>query len=451
MLARFITRIQDPTPIIPLIVFRIMFGSLMFISTLRFILNGWVYEFYIAPDFHFKYLWFDWVKPLPDQWMYIPFILMLVASVSILVGFAYHFSIASFFLLFTYVELLDKTYYLNHYYFVSILSFLFIFLPLNRAFSVDARLNPSIRATHVPTWTVWSIRLLLGLVYCFAGLAKLYDDWLLRGVPLSIWLKTRTEFPIIGDLFLHPWFALVMSWAGAIYDLTIPFWLLWKRTRLLAYIAVILFHVMTAMLFPIGMFPWIMIGSTLIFFNECDYRRVYKILQKAIPLPEWEPSSIRYKPKWTIGQQLIFIILGLFFLFQLLMPLRFLLYPGYINWTEQGYRFSWRVMLVEKAGFATFTVVDTESDKRWNVYPSEYLTPYQEKQMSFQPDMILEFAHYVEDLARQQGYRDVAVYADVWVAFNGRVSQTYIDSTVDLTLHENELHNKDWILPLVLE
>ena len=32
---------------------------------------------------------------------------------------------------------------------------------------------------------------------------------------------------------------------------------------------------------------------------------------------------------------------------QLAFPFRYLLYPGNIFWTEEGYRFSWRVMLME--------------------------------------------------------------------------------------------------------
>jgi len=43
-----------------------------------------------------------------------------------------------------------------------------------------------------------------------------------------------------------------------------------------------------------------------------------------------------------------------FFVIQIFFPWRYLLYPGELFWTEQGYRFSWRVMLMEKAGNSNF-------------------------------------------------------------------------------------------------
>ncbi|NJL75836.1 MAG: HTTM domain-containing protein [Saprospiraceae bacterium] len=86
-------------------------------------------------------------------------------------------------------------------------------------------------------------------------------------MPLAIWLPTKADFPILGSLFAQPLTAHLFSWFGAIYDLTIPFFLLNTYTRPFAYIAVITFHVLTKMLFNIGLFPWIMIFSTLIFFS----------------------------------------------------------------------------------------------------------------------------------------------------------------------------------------
>ncbi len=68
---------------------------------------------------------------------------------------------------------------------------------------------------------------------------------------------------------------------------------------------------------------------------------------------------------------------------QLLFPWRYLLYPEELFWTEEGYRFSWRVMLMEKAGYAEFKVVDSKTGKRFYVDNSDFLSPFQEKQMAF--------------------------------------------------------------------
>ncbi len=224
--------LQQPTSIVPLVVFRVMFGVLMLVSTLRFILNGWVQTFYIDPVFHFTFYGFEWVKPLPEWGMATVFALLLLTSLMIAVGAYYRVAISAFFLLFSYVELIDKAYYLNHYYLLMCLSFLLILLPAHRACSVDVWRNPSLRTCSVPRWTIASIKFMLAIVYVYAGLAKLQSDWLLHAQPITIWLRPHAEFPILGDAFFSQrWFAFAISWFGAAYDLMIVFFLLWRRTR----------------------------------------------------------------------------------------------------------------------------------------------------------------------------------------------------------------------------
>ena len=125
------------TSIAPLVVFRILFGIMMFISTFRFINKGWVKDLYVLPKYHFTYYGFDWIKPFSENGMMCLFIILLVTSILITIGFLYRFSIITFFLTFTYIELIDKTNYLNHYYFISIIAFILIFLPANKYLSID--------------------------------------------------------------------------------------------------------------------------------------------------------------------------------------------------------------------------------------------------------------------------------------------------------------------------
>jgi hypothetical protein len=122
-------------------------------------------------------------------------------------------------------------------------------------------------------------------------------------------------------------------------------------------------------------------------------------------------------------------------------------YPGELFWTEEGYRFSWRVMLMEKSGYAQFKIQDGVTGKRFYVNNSDFLTPLQEKQMSFQPDFILEYAHYLRDHFEAQGHKEVAVFAEVRVALNGRLSQQYIDPTLDLARVQESFKHKTWINP----
>ena len=166
--------------------------------------------------------------------MHVHFALLGLASLGVALGYRYRLSITAFFLLFTYVELIDQTTYLNHYYLVSLISFTMIFLPLGRATSLDSSDTPVAgTCPTVPRAALWMLRAQIGLVYVFAGVAKLNPDWLFHAEPLRIWLYNSTDTPLMGPLLREAWVPYVMSWAGACFDLTIVGWLLWRRTRLL--------------------------------------------------------------------------------------------------------------------------------------------------------------------------------------------------------------------------
>ena len=430
----------------PLVVFRILFGLMMFASMIRFWANGWIDKLYIKPTFFFSYYGFEWVKPV-GNYTYLIFVICALASLFIAFGYKYRFAIILFFLSFTYIELMDKTNYLNHYYFVSVLSFLLIFLPANVQFSVDAFLRKK-EYNIIPRWTIDSVKLLLGIVYFYAGLTKLNSDWLFRAMPLKIWLPSKYDLPIIGNnLMQQDWFHYVMSWGGALYDLIIPFLLIYRKTRPFAFILVIFFHVFTRVLFPIGMFPYIMIVSSLIFFDANFHKKIMYWLGNMLRINHLRLLQIKeYNFSSYYGKIITGIIL-IFFSIQLALPWRYFLYPGELFWTEEGYRYSWRVMLMEKAGYANFKIVDEKTGNYFYVKNEDFLTPYQEKQMSFQPDFILEYAHYLGDHFSRQGHQNIQVFVESYVALNGRMSRPYINPKIDLYQEKESFYHKNWILP----
>ena len=359
-------------------------------------------------------------------------------------------SLRSFSLL-TYVELIDQTTYLNHYYFVSLVSFLMIFLPLNRTVSLDARWASGGRSEQTTLLAaVWIPRPQIGLVYLFAGIAKLNPDWLLNAEPLRIWLINNTDTPIFGPFLREAWAPNAMSWAGACFDLTIVGWLLWKRTRPYAYAVLLTSHVMTALFFPsIGMFPWIMIGATLIFFDPDWPQRLLrrlKSLSSSIPGPVAVPSlPAKGKARsWPVRAALI--LGAIFLVIQILVPLRHLGYPGNVRWAEEGYLFPWRVLVTEKAGLVKFRVSSTEFGTERLVYPEEYLTPLQGERMAYQPDMILATAHLIRDDFIARGYQEVEIRADAYVTYNGRPATRLIDPKMDLAAVSPGLGPTPWIL-----
>ncbi len=438
--------LKRDTEAAPLAVFRIFFGLMMFGSIARFWLNGWIEKLYILPEFSFSYYGFEWIKPL-GEFTYVIFAICALAALAVAVGWRYKLSMFTFFLSFTYIELMDKTTYLNHYYFISILSFLLIFLPAGRYFSLDAYRNPQKAFQRIPAWCIDSIKLLMGIVYFYAGLAKLNSDWLLKAMPLKIWLPSRYDLPLLGDLLQQEWLHYFFSWSGMIYDLAIPFLLLYRRTRSFAFFLVVVFHVLTRILFPIGMFPFIMIVSALIFFDPALHHKILKKISRLFKIDKARFDNA--KTLQLLPQKRNFVVgfLSIFFVVQLLFPWRYLLYPGELFWTEEGFRFSWRVMLMEKAGYAQFKVVDRKSGKSFYVNNGNFLTPFQEKQMAFQPDFILEYAHFLEEHFREQGHEQIEIYVDSHVALNGRRSAPFINPHVNLLDHKDSFEQKTFILP----
>jgi hypothetical protein len=439
--------IDSNTEAAPLAAFRIFFGVLMLLSLVRFWYHGWIEKLYIDPPFHFHYYGFEWIT-VPGQWTYLLFVICGIAALGIIVGYKYRWSMIIFFLSFTYIELMDKTTYLNHYYFISVLSFLLIFLPAGRYFSLDARLQKEKAIQYIPRWNIDAIKLLVAIVYIYAGLAKLNPDWMIEAMPLKIWLPSKYDIPLLGDLLQKEWVHYAFSWGGALYDLAIVFFLMYKPTRMWAFAAVVIFHVLTGVLFPIGMFPYIMIGATLIFFDAAFHHRCLSILSRGLNI---DKTYFDNKKSWSwksmLREQFVLSFMSMFFIVQLIFPLRFLAYPGNLFWTEQGYRFSWRVMLMEKAGYANFKIQDAISRKRFYVQNDDFLTSFQEKQMSTQPDMILEYAHYLGHHFRSQGHENVQVFVESYVALNGRKSSPYIDPSIDLLQLSPSLQHKKWILP----
>lgn len=423
--------------------FRLAFGLMMLFSVIRFACLGWIEKLYILPINRFTYFGFEWIPRL-GNFTYLLFIITGFSAFFVAIGYKYKWAIICFFLSFTYIELLDKTTYLNHYYFISVVCFLMIFLPANANYSIDVLKNDKLKAVYVPKWTVDCLKIMIVIVYFYAGLAKINSDWLLEAMPLKIWLNSQYDLPLIGSFLKQNWAHYAFSWTGMLYDLAIPFLLLYKPTRTFAFILVVIFHLLTRYLFPIGVFPYVMIISTLLFFDSSFHEKFLNKISRFFKLN----FQIHYADFKTYSSVLNFKrnLVFCFLLIQLLFPFRYLLYPNELFWTEEGFRFSWRVMLMEKAGYTQFTVVNPETKEQIRVNNANFLTPFQEKQMSFQPDFILEYAHILKNYYSNNGIKNPEVYVESYVALNGRLSQKFIDPTVNLAQEKESFQSKNWIL-----
>ena len=435
-------RLQRPADVASLAAFRIGFGILLLVLSLRYFAHGWIAEYFLKPAHFFKYWGFGWVQAWPGLGMYVHFGLMALCALGVVLGYRYRASILGYGLLFAYAHLIDKTNYLNHYYLVVCVCGLMACLPLASAWSLDARRDERLRRAELPNWMLWALRAQFGLVYVFGGIAKLNADWLFRAEPLSSWLGRHSDWPVVGELLAARSTAFAMSWAGALFDLSIVPLLLWRKSRALAFGVLVMFHLLTASLFSIGMFPYLMIAGATLFFEPNWPREWAQLLPTT-------PTVAVTRPLMTA--RWLQPALAAYFVVQLLLPARHLLYPGQQCWSEQGFRFSWNVMLMEKNGAVDFRVVEPSTGRTFRVSPSDYFTPYQTAMMSTQPDMVLEAARTIAADYRARGLARPAVYADAFASLNGRAMQRLLDPAVDLAREVDGLSNKTWILPMTTE
>jgi vitamin K-dependent gamma-carboxylase len=450
-----------PVDIASLVFFRIIFGLLAFID----LLGNYVYYHltkgaYHPEAFRFHYYGFEWVEPLPEPFMSIALILFSLAALGMMAGKWYRLSAFLCFIGFNYTFLLEKAHYLNHGYLLCFMSFILIFLPAGRAFSLDVRKSPSIRMEKIPAWSVFILPFLMGLVYFYGGIAKLNSDWL-QGIPLIFWLKTKSDMPLLGPIWSSEITAYLMSYGGLVLDLLVPFFLLSRKTRVPAFLFALFFHLTNTLLFNIGIFPWMSLTLTALFFPPDFPRRMIQTIGNKLSFllrwrDRWNARVDSYPPvapqEAGIGHpknwRWISMILILGLAFHTTYPFRHHLLEGDVAWTEEGHRYSWRMMLRYKEGYGRFNVVLPETDEKININPRDSLTPRQNRKLLTHPDMVLEYAHHLRDQWQKKGYEKVEVYADIRANLNRRGTQRYIYPDVDLAKEEWDFFKEsDWIIP----
>jgi vitamin K-dependent gamma-carboxylase len=439
---RISARLFEPVDIAALVYFRVTFAAFLLIEIWRYFDHGWIHRYFIEPSLFFSYPGFSWVRPWAGDGMYVHGLVLGLLALGMLVGYRHRLCSTLFFLGYTYVFLLDQTNYQNHLYLISLLSFLSICLPLNRSLSLDCTRRPEMHSETAPAWCLWLLRAQIGIVYVYGGIAKLNGDWL-RGEPMRMWLARRTDLPLIGPLLDAPWVPWAFSYGGLLLDLLAVPCLMWKPTRSLAVLALVTFHLMNATLFSIGIFPWLMLAFIPLFFAP-DWTRL-----GTRPLERHAPGNAGpYWSKDPRDHRVLVALLGTYLTLQLLIPFRHVLYPGNVNWTEEGHRFSWHMKLRDKECDASFTVTMPATGNSILIKPQSYLTSRQQRKMVSRPDMIRRFCRHLADGYRFRGVDGVEVRARISASLNGRAFQALVDPGVDLGSEPYSIFPATWIVPL---
>lgn len=422
-------------------VFRIAFGLSIVINAALYVPRV-IREHHVEPSFHFSYGPLDFVDPLPGFGMYVVYGAMMVTGALIALGWWYRLAVSAFFVLTTYVFLLDPTFYQNHEYLISLLAALMVVLPVNGLWSVDALTGRAVASDVVPAWVVWMLRFQIGIPYFFGGIAKLNGDWL-RGEPLRTWMAARTDLEPFQTLLTNSSIIWFMVYGALLLDLLVVPLLSHRKTRLAAYVVVCVFHFINVWLFGLYIFPWLMMAATLVFFPPdwpLQLRDRWRGLKPATHKPT--TTAPESTPAATRTSALLTSMLLLWVAAQIVIPLRHFLIEGTPSWTEEGHRFAWHMMLRDKTGTAHFNLTDGE--RTWTVDPAEHLTGDQLRELAWYPEHLVQFAHYLSSI--NEG---AEVRVDTSVSLNGREPQPIVDPTVNLAAEsETWWGHAPWIVQL---
>ena len=434
MLNRFLFKHIDNSA---LIVFRIIFGLLIFLESVGAIFTGWVKRTLIDPEFTFSFIGFEWLQPLPGNWMYVYYAIMGVFGFCVMVGYKYRFSIIAFTILWTATYLMQKASYNNHYYFLCLISVVMIFLPANTCYSVDVKQNPHIKSNFMPQWSALILMFNIFLVYTYGSIAKLYPDWLDTSV-FELLMKSKQHYFIIGDLLQQKWLHYFLAYGGILFDgLIIPL-LLFKPTRKWAFIISVFFHLFNSIVFQVGIFPYLSLAFAVFFFEPRTIQKLF--LKKKHFYDNAEVIIPKYKTP-------LLLILSSYLIVQLLLPLRHHLIQDNVLWTEEGHRMSWRMMLRTKGGIVKYKVIDKSNYSEIPIKLSDYLSEKQSVIASTKPDVIWQFAQYLKKDFKAKGI-DVEVYVNCKISVNGKPLKQLIDPEIDLaSVKWNAFKHSDWILP----
>ena len=419
-----------------LIVFRIIFGLLCALEAFGAILTGWIRRTLIEPEFTFSFIGFEWLQPLPGNWMYVYYFIMGLLGLCIMLGYKYRFSMLMFALMWTTTYLMQKSSYNNHYYLLMLLSYLMVFLPANRYASLDVKLNPSLKQISMPSWCKWVFVLQLFILYTYASLAKFYPDWL-DGSVMSILMRSKANYFVIGELLQQQTVHYMLAYGGILFDgLIIPL-LLFKPTRKYAFFASIFFHLFNSIVFQIGIFPYMSLAFSLFFFEPKIVRNIF--LKKKDFYDAKEISV----PKHS---KILISLFAIYFIVQIALPLRHHFFKGDVLLTEEGHRLSWRMMLRAKSGRTTYSVIDAETNLGIKIRLDDYLTKKQQRGASTKPDIIWQFAQHLKQDYAKKG-KTIKVYVNAFVSINGKASKRFIDPKVDIANEEwHHFKHQDWIL-----
>lgn len=425
----------------PLIIFRIFFGFLFACESFGAIITGWVRINLVDVKLTFSHIYMDFLQVLVGgPQMYVYFALMGCVSVAVMLGYRYRLSIVLLTLLWAGAYYIQKTSYNNHYYLLLVICFYMCFLPANRYASLDVKSGRVKAELAMPVYYSWIFILQVSILYIYGTIAKFYPDWL-DGTFTQIMYQGANIPEVFKDFVTQKWFYIAIAYLGILFDGLIVPMLLWKRTRTLAIVASLIFHLFNSVTLQIGIFPYFALSFAVFFYPPDQMRRVFFKKKPAFVLSE---DYTRQVLQHSLSKGAV-AVLSIFMIFQLLLPLRQHVVKGDILWTDEAHRLSWRMMLRSRGGYTNFIVKNKQTGER-SFYPLETVLTTKQKARLNTPDMIWQMSQYIKKEYEAKGL-EVSIFVDSWVSINGREYSQFVNPEVDFTTVKwDYFKHADWIL-----
>ncbi|XP_034974536.2 vitamin K-dependent gamma-carboxylase isoform X1 [Zootoca vivipara] len=462
----FVCLLNRPTDPAALGIFRFLFGLLMALDIPQERGLSQLDHKYLDGLKVCRFPLFNFLEPLPLDWMYLVYTVMLLGALGIMLGWFYRLSCLLFVVPYWYVFLLDKTTWNNHSYLYGLLGFQLLFMNANRYWSIDGLWNPQKRNAHVPLWNYTLLRTQIFIVYFIAGIKKLDADWV-EGYSMSSlanhWLFSPFRLVLSEEMTS----LLVVHGGGLMLDLTAGYLLFFDATRPIALVFVSYFHCMNSQLFSIGMFSYTMLATSPLFcYPDWPRHLIAKFpacFQSLLPLSEApQPSqecvyggagqqrSGRAAQKLGLRQKLGAIFTVLYLLEQLFLPYSHFITQGYNNWTNGLYGYSWDMMVHARSHqHVKITYRDGLTGEIGYLNPGVFT---QSRRWRDHADMVKQYATCLSQLLHNYNISEPEIYFDIWVSINDRFQQRLFDPHVDIVKAEwSPFQKTTWVKPLLVD
>lgn len=469
---RLVCLLNRPTDPASLGIFRFLFGMLMAIDiTQERGLSHLDYKYLDgAPVCRFPL--FNFLEPLPLDWMYLVYVVMFFGALGIMLGCFYRLSCLMFISTYWYIFFLDKTAWNNHSYLYGLIGFQLTLMDANRYWSVDGLRVSRKRNAHVPLWNYTVLRTQIFIVYFIAGIKKLDTDWV-EGYSMSYLAHHWLFDPFKLILPVETVNLLIIHGGGLVLDLTAGYLLFFDATRPIAFFFVSYFHCMNSQLFSIGMFSYTMLATSPIFSYADWPRRFFArfpgFLRVVLPntsynlqpstsciYPETQSTGLQETPsvpktaKLRFKHRLGAIFTLLYVAEQFFLPYSHFITQGYNNWTNGLYGYSWDMMVHSRTHqHVKITYKDGKTGSVGYLNPGVFT---QSRRWKDHGDMLKQYASCLHHHLPHYNITEPEIYFDIWVSINERFQQRIFDPRVDIVKADwSPVRPNPWLMPLLVD